>query len=33
LKKADIKLPGTVSLIETVPLRFEVVVSKDRILQ
>jgi YbbR domain-containing protein len=26
LKKADIKLPGAVSLIETVPLRFEVVV-------
>jgi YbbR domain-containing protein len=28
LKKADIKLPGAVSLIETVPLRFEVVVEK-----
>jgi len=33
LKKADIKLPGTVSLIETLPLRFEVVVSKVRIPQ
>jgi hypothetical protein len=29
LKKADIKLPGTVSVIETDPLRFEVVVGKD----
>ena len=28
LKKADVKLPGAVSLIETVPLRFEVVVEK-----
>ena len=29
LKKADMKLPGTVSVIETVPLRFEVVVGKE----
>jgi hypothetical protein len=28
LKKAEVKLPGAVSLIETVPLRFEVVVEK-----
>jgi YbbR domain-containing protein len=28
LKKADIKLPGACSLLETVPLRFEVVVGK-----
>jgi YbbR domain-containing protein len=28
LKKADVKLPGAVSLIETEPLRFEVVVEK-----
>ena len=33
LKKAEIKLPGTVSVIETIPLRFEVVVENEQMEQ